>query len=55
MLDSMSARLQQDMECEGLLERFHGIRRPDRECFQFLVNAAEPLTRFSPEFALCGR
>jgi predicted transcriptional regulator len=40
----MSEQLQQDMECEGLLECFHGLKQLDRECFQALVDAAEPLT-----------
>jgi predicted transcriptional regulator len=40
----MSEQLQQDMECEGLLECFHGLKQLDRECFQALVTAAEPLT-----------
>ncbi|WP_254538810.1 helix-turn-helix domain-containing protein [Halomarina litorea] len=44
MPESMAAQLRQDMECEGLLECFHGLRQLDRECFQVLVNAAEPLT-----------
>ncbi|MCY4730695.1 BlaI/MecI/CopY family transcriptional regulator [Natronomonas gomsonensis] len=44
MPDSMSEQLQQDMECEGLLECFHGLKQLDRECFQALVDAAEPLT-----------
>ncbi|MFW5965038.1 MAG: helix-turn-helix domain-containing protein [Natronomonas sp.] len=44
MPDSMSEQLQQDMECEGLLECFHGLKQLDRECFQALVDAVEPLT-----------
>ena len=44
MPDSMSAQLQQDMECEGLLECFHGLKQLDRDCFEVLVNEAEPLT-----------
>ena len=40
----MSAQLQQDMECEGLLECFHGLKQLDRECFEVLVNATESLT-----------
>jgi predicted transcriptional regulator len=44
MPDSMSEQLKQDMECEGLLECFHGLKQLDRECFQALVNAEEPLT-----------
>jgi len=44
MPDSMSEQLQQDMECEGLLECFHGLKQLDREVFQALVNTEEPLT-----------
>ncbi len=32
------------MECEGLLECFHGLKQLDKECFQSLVDADEPLT-----------
>ncbi|RDI70229.1 helix-turn-helix domain-containing protein [Halopelagius longus] len=44
MPDSMAEQLQQDMECEGLLECFHGLKQLDKECFQTLVDATEPLT-----------
>jgi len=44
MPDSMSEQLQQDMECEGLLECFHGLKQLDREIFQALVNTEEALT-----------
>jgi len=44
MPDSMSEQLKQDMECEGLLECFHGLKQLDRECFEALVHAEEPLT-----------
>ena len=44
MPESMSAQLQQDMECEGLLECFHGLKQLDRQCFQVLVNATKSLT-----------
>ena len=40
----MSAQLQQDMECEGLLECFHGLKQLDRDCFEVLVNETKPLT-----------
>lgn len=40
----MAEQLQQEMECEGLLECFHGLKRLDKECFQVLVHATEPLT-----------
>ncbi|RBI58371.1 transcriptional regulator [halophilic archaeon] len=44
MPDSMSEQLQQDIECEGLLECFHGLKQLDKECFQALANTTEPLT-----------
>ncbi|MFC7068727.1 helix-turn-helix domain-containing protein [Halobaculum lipolyticum] len=44
MPDSMSEQLQQDMECEGLLECFHGLKQLDKDCFRVLVDAGEPLT-----------
>ena len=44
MPDSMSEQLRRDMECEGLLECFHGLKELDKECFRALVGAEEPLT-----------
>jgi len=44
MADSMKEYLQQEMECEGLLECIHGLRELDRECFGVVVAAPEPLT-----------
>jgi len=44
MPDSMSEQLRRDMECEGLLECFHGLKELDRECFRVLVEAEEPRT-----------
>jgi len=44
MPDAMSEQLQREMECEGLLECFHGLKQLDRQCFQALVDADEPLT-----------
>jgi len=44
MPNSMSEYLQQDMECEGLLECFHGLKELDREIFGVLVDADEMLT-----------
>jgi predicted transcriptional regulator len=44
MADSMSEYLQQDMDCEGLLECVHGLKELDRECFGVVVAADEPLT-----------
>ncbi|MFC4550574.1 MULTISPECIES: helix-turn-helix domain-containing protein [Halorussus] len=44
MSESMAEYLQKDMECEGLLECIHGLKELDRQCFQVLVESAEPLT-----------
>lgn len=44
MPDSMAEQLRQDMECEGLLECFHGLKELDKECFQALVGTEEALT-----------
>ncbi|WP_158059664.1 helix-turn-helix domain-containing protein [Halorussus halophilus] len=44
MPDSMSDQLEQDMECEGLLHCFHGLKELDKECFGALVDAEEALT-----------
>ncbi len=32
------------MECEGLLECFHGLKALDKRCFGVLVESTEPLT-----------
>jgi predicted transcriptional regulator len=44
MKKSMSELLREDMQCEGLLECFHGLKDLDRECFQALVEADDPVT-----------
>jgi predicted transcriptional regulator len=44
MPDSMSEQLRQDMQCEGLLECFHGLKELYKDCFRALVEAEEPLT-----------
>lgn len=44
MSESMSEYLDQDMECEGLLECFHGLTELDKEVFGVLTAASEPLT-----------
>jgi len=44
MPDSIAEQLQRDMACEGLLECFHGLKALDRECFEALVAADEPMT-----------
>ena len=40
----MVEQLQQDMQCEGLLECIHGLKQLDKECFRVLVESEEPLT-----------
>jgi predicted transcriptional regulator len=40
----MSKQLEADIECEGLLECFYGLKRLDKECYRALVTAEEPLT-----------
>ena len=44
MSDSLSEYLQQDMQCEGLLECIHGLKQLDKECYRVLVETGEPLT-----------
>jgi predicted transcriptional regulator len=44
MPDSMSEMLRQDMQCEGLLECFHGLKEMDKETFVLLTNHGEALT-----------
>jgi predicted transcriptional regulator len=40
----MSEQLQRDMECEGLLECFHGLKQLDKDCYRAMVSAEEALT-----------
>jgi len=40
----MSDYLQQDMECEGLLECFHGLKALDRQVFGVLAESETPMT-----------
>jgi predicted transcriptional regulator len=44
MPDSLAKQLRSDIECEGLLECFHGLKPLDRHCFERLVESDEPLT-----------
>lgn len=44
MSNSMAEQLQQDMQCEGLLECIHGLKQLDKECFRALVESEDPLT-----------
>jgi predicted transcriptional regulator len=40
----MAEYLQQDLECEGLLECFHGLTELDREVFGVLAGHPDPMT-----------
>lgn len=44
MPNSMRDMLRQDMECEGLLECFHDLKKIDKDVFTQLCNANGPLT-----------
>ncbi|MFC5366248.1 helix-turn-helix domain-containing protein [Salinirubrum litoreum] len=44
MTNSMSEMLRGDMECEGLLECFHGLKELDKEVFRELTTHDESLT-----------
>ncbi len=44
MSKSMNEMLREDMECEGLLECFHGLKELDKECFRILVESEDALT-----------
>lgn len=44
MAGSMHEYLDEDMECEGLLECFHGLTDLDKEVFSELTTASDPLT-----------
>ena len=44
MANSMVEQLQQDIECEGLLECIHGLKQLDKECFRVMVESDDPLT-----------
>jgi len=44
MANSLAEMLRSDMECEGLLECFHGLKELDKRCFQELVDAETAVT-----------
>lgn len=44
MPDAMTELLQQEMQCESLLDCFHGLSDLDKEVFRLLVEADAPLT-----------
>lgn len=44
MADSVSEMRRQDVQCEELLECFHGLKRMDKEVFRLPNDVDEPLT-----------
>lgn len=44
MANSMAEYLQQDMECEGLLECIHGLKELDKRCYRVVIESDTPLT-----------
>lgn len=44
MADTLSEMLRQDMQCEGLLECFHGLKQLDRDCYQVLIESDDAMT-----------
>lgn len=44
MPDSMAEYLRVDMDCEGLLDCFHGLTDLDRRCFAVVAESDTPLT-----------
>ena len=44
MANSLSEMLNQDMQCESLLECFHGMGDLERRIFSTIVGATEPMT-----------
>lgn len=44
MTQSLRDMLEEDMECDGLLECFHGLKELDKHCFRELVESSDPMT-----------
>lgn len=44
MPESIRAMVGRDMECESLLDCFHGLKSLDKDCFEALVESGDPLT-----------
>ena len=44
MPEAIRTLLEEDVECEFLLDCFHGLTELDRACFEQLVASADPLT-----------
>ncbi len=44
MVEALNRHLERDLECETLLECLYDLNELDRECFDVLAEASEPLT-----------
>lgn len=44
MPESVATILRGEMECEGLLECFHGLNSLEKRCFETLTASSKPLT-----------
>lgn len=44
MVEALNRRLEEDLECETLLECLYDLNELDRQCFNVLAEADEPLT-----------
>lgn len=44
MAETLSEMFRQNMQCEALLECFHGLKQLDRACYQELIDSEDPRT-----------
>lgn len=44
MTDTVAERFGNELQCEGVLECFHGLNALDVKCFQAIADSDEPLT-----------
>lgn len=44
MVEALNRHLEEDLECETLLECLYDLNELDRKCFDVLADSAEPLT-----------
>lgn len=44
MPESLSEHLNQDMQCEGLMQCLYGLRELDRQVYEVMVKRSEPMT-----------
>ncbi len=44
MTETLSDHLRQDMQCESLLQCFHGLKPLDKRCYEILVDNKSPVT-----------